>query len=208
LLLKRQQIFFSFRNHNIKPNAIVSKQPKTKQNKVKQNKAKQSKTKQNFMTSMKNKNQIGKYILGKTLGEGAYGKVKHATHGDTGKEYAIKIIKKEEVQEAKMGENLKREIENMTMINHERVVQLHAVLHTKKNFYLVIDYIPGGEVFDEIVENTKFNEKMARMYFQQLVEGIEHCHSKGVCHRDLKPENLLLDAVSTHMVNEVLVEYG
>lgn len=59
--------------------------------------------------------------------------------------------------------------------------------------FIVLELIQGGELFDKIVREGKFNEELARFYFRQLVEGVKYCHNNGVCHRDLKPENLLLD---------------
>lgn len=59
--------------------------------------------------------------------------------------------------------------------------------------FIVLELITGGELFDKIVAEGKFNEDMARFYFRQLVKGVKYCHNQGVCHRDLKPENLLLD---------------
>ena len=57
---------------------------------------------------------------------------------------------------------------------------------------MVMDLVEGGELFDAVAEQGKLSENDARMYFQQLVEGISHCHLRRVYHRDIKPENLLL----------------
>ena len=67
-----------------------------------------------------------------------------------------------------------------------------------------MELITGGELFDEIIKETKFTEEKSRFYFQQLVEGVKFCHNKGVCHRDLKPENLLLD----HEMNLKISDFG
>lgn len=56
-----------------------------------------------------------------------------------------------------------------------------------------MELITGGELFDKIVSEGKFNERVARFYFRELIRGVNYCHRQGVCHRDLKPENLLLD---------------
>lgn len=58
----------------------------------------------------------------------------------------------------------------------------------------MLELITGGELFDKIVAEGRFDDVTARFYFRQLIRGVKYCHSQGVCHRDLKPENLLLDA--------------
>lgn len=68
------------------------------------------------------------------------------------------------------------------------------VLASKTHVYMVLELVTGGELFDRIVASGRLEEAAARVYFQQLVDGVSYCHERGVCHRDLKPENLLLDA--------------
>lgn len=59
--------------------------------------------------------------------------------------------------------------------------------------YLVLEYVPGGELFDLLVSQRNFPPDEASKYFQQIIRGLQYCHLFGICHRDLKPENLLLD---------------
>lgn len=59
---------------------------------------------------------------------------------------------------------------------------------------MVMEYVPGGELFDYIVKNGKLKEHEARKFFQQIISGVDYCHRHKVVHRDLKPENLLLDS--------------
>jgi len=138
--------------------------------------------------------KVGKYEIGRTLGEGTFGKVKYAVDGQTGKEVAIKVLDKERIQRQNMGEQIKREISIMKMVRHPHVVQLHEVLASRTRIFIVLELITGGELFDRIVERQRFDDDTARYYFRQLCEGVHYCHEKKVCHRDLKPENLLLDA--------------
>jgi len=66
----------------------------------------------------------------------------------------------------------------------------------------VLELITGGELFDKIVAESRFDEKTARFYFRQLLKGVTYCHKQGVCHRDLKPENLLLDERSDLKISD------
>ena len=59
--------------------------------------------------------------------------------------------------------------------------------------YMVIEYCPGGTLFDYLCEMGQFDDKLCRYYFRQMLEALDYMHSRGVAHRDLKPENLLLD---------------
>ncbi|CAM9434498.1 unnamed protein product, partial [Phaeothamnion confervicola] len=137
--------------------------------------------------------KVGKYEIGKTIGEGTFGKVKMAVNTETGEKVAIKVLDKSIIQKQNMGAQVKREISIMKLVRHKYVVQLREVLASSSKIFLVCELITGGELFDKIVEKQKFNEDEARFYFRQLVAGVEYCHCKGVCHRDLKPENILLD---------------
>eukprot|EP01059_Diplonema_ambulator_P032533 TRINITY_DN641_c0_g5_i1.p1 TRINITY_DN641_c0_g5~~TRINITY_DN641_c0_g5_i1.p1 ORF type:complete len:455 (+),score=143.42 TRINITY_DN641_c0_g5_i1:59-1366(+) len=137
--------------------------------------------------------RIGKYELGKTLGTGTFSKVKYGTDMESGMAYAIKIIDKSQLAKEHMEEQLKREIAVMKVLKHDHIVQLREVLQTQKHIYLILELVTGGELFDRIVAEKKFDEGTARRYFQQLIMGIYYCHQQGIAHRDLKPENLLLD---------------
>lgn len=135
--------------------------------------------------------RVGKYELGRTLGEGTFAKVKYAKHVETGEAVAIKIIDKERILKRKM---IKREISTMKLIKHPNVVHLKEVLASKTKVYIVLEFVDGCELFDKIVETGRMGEDQARKYFQQLIHAVDYCHSRGVYHRDLKPENLLLDS--------------
>jgi 5'-AMP-activated protein kinase, catalytic alpha subunit len=59
---------------------------------------------------------------------------------------------------------------------------------------MIMEYVPGGELFEYILTHGRLSEDTARRFFQQIIAGVEYCHRNRVVHRDLKPENLLLDA--------------
>ncbi|KAG8385254.1 hypothetical protein BUALT_Bualt03G0022900 [Buddleja alternifolia] len=138
--------------------------------------------------------RVGRYELGRTLGEGTFAKVKFARNVETGENVAIKILDKEKVLKHKMIGQIKREISTMKLIRHPNVIRMFEVMASKTKIYIVMEFVTGGELFDKIATKGRLKEDEARKYFQQLINAVDYCHSRGVYHRDLKPENLLLDA--------------
>lgn len=138
--------------------------------------------------------RVGKYELGRTLGEGTFAKVKFARNVETGENVAIKILDKEKVLKNKMIGQIKREISTMKLVRHPNVIRMYEVMASKTKIYIVLEFVTGGELFDKIASKGRLKEDEARKYFQQLINAVDYCHSRGVFHRDLKPENLLLDA--------------
>ncbi|XP_043553430.1 MAP/microtubule affinity-regulating kinase 3a isoform X9 [Chiloscyllium plagiosum] len=136
---------------------------------------------------------IGNYRLLKTIGKGNFAKVKLARHILTGREVAIKIIDKTQLNPTSL-QKLFREVRIMKCLNHPNIVKLFEVIETEKTLYLVMEYASGGEVFDYLVAHGRMKEKEARAKFRQIVSAVQYCHQKQIVHRDLKAENLLLDA--------------
>ncbi|KAK4767575.1 hypothetical protein SAY86_015325 [Trapa natans] len=133
-----------------------------------------------------------KYELGRLLGQGTFAKVYHARNIKTGQNVAIKVIDKEKVLKVGLIDQIKREISVMRLVRHPNIVQLYEVMASKTKIYFSMEYVRGGELFNKLLKG-KLNEDAARKYFQQLIQAVDFCHSRGVYHRDLKPENLLLD---------------
>ncbi|XP_022144940.1 CBL-interacting serine/threonine-protein kinase 24 isoform X1 [Momordica charantia] len=138
--------------------------------------------------------KVGKYEVGRTVGEGTFAKVKFARNTETGESVAMKVLAKSSILKHKMVEQIKREISIMKIVRHPHIVRLLEVLASQTKIYIILEFVTGGELYDTIVLQKKLPEMESRRYFQQLVDAVAHCHSKGVYHRDLKPENLLLDA--------------
>ncbi|XP_056619942.1 MAP/microtubule affinity-regulating kinase 3 isoform X2 [Triplophysa dalaica] len=136
---------------------------------------------------------VGNYRLLKTIGKGNFAKVKLARHILTGREVAIKIIDKTQLNPTSL-QKLFREVRIMKILNHPNIVKLFEVIETEKTLYLIMEYASGGEVFDYLVAHGRMKEKEARAKFRQIVSAVQYCHQKRIVHRDLKAENLLLDA--------------
>lgn len=146
--------------------------------------------------------KIGKYEVGRTIGEGTFAKVKYAKHSETGESVAIKVMAKTTILKHRMVEQIKREISIMKIVRHPNIVRLHEVLASHTKIYIILEFVMGGELYDKIVQQVKLSENESRRYFQQLIDAVAHCHKKGVYHRDLKPENLLLDAYGNLKVSD------
>ncbi|KAI5703787.1 hypothetical protein M8J75_016247 [Diaphorina citri] len=142
------------------------------------------------------------YILERTVGSGGFAKVKLATHVLTGEKVAIKIMKK-----ATLGEDLPRvklEINALKHISHQHICKLFQVIETSSHIFMVIEYCPGGELLDHIVERQRLGEKESRAFFRQILSAVAYLHHLGYAHRDLKPENVLLDRNQ----NLKLIDFG
>jgi len=138
--------------------------------------------------------EIGPYRVGQTLGVGTFGKVKVAEHMLTHQKVAIKIINKRKMEQMNMHEKIRREINILQFLKHPHVIRLYELIDTPSDIFMVLDYVPGGELFDHIVHKLRLREEEARRFFQMILSGVEYCHQCMVTHRDLKPENLLLDS--------------
>jgi 5'-AMP-activated protein kinase catalytic alpha subunit len=137
---------------------------------------------------------LAQYRLGKTLGIGAFGKVKLAHHIITGLKVAVKILNKGKIKHMEMAEKVRREINILKMCTHPHIIRLYEVIDTPTDIFVIMEFVSGGELFDYIVSRGRLPPDEARHFFHQIVSGIEYCHHHKIVHRDLKPENLLLDA--------------
>lgn len=142
------------------------------------------------------------YEVYETIGSGGFAKVKLGRHILTGEKVAIKIMNKKD-----LGDDLPRvklEIEAMKNLSHQHVCRLYQVIETTTQIFMVIEYCPGGELFDYIIAKDRLSEEETRVFFRQIVSAIAYVHSQGFAHRDLKPENLLID--EDH--NLKLIDFG
>ena len=134
------------------------------------------------------------YTLGKTIGQGAYGKVKLATNA-AGHKMAVKIIDRNKLASRPAGSaQLAKEINAMKILRHKNVVRLHEVINTPAKIFLVMEYADSGDMLAYINSRPRLNEPMAYHLWRGVIDGLHFCHTLGVCHRDLKLENLLLHA--------------
>ena len=132
---------------------------------------------------------VSKYKLGKKLGEGSYATVFEATDKED-KIWAVKIIDKSKCSPEELVE-VKWEAEALQIVKHENITYLKEALESANYYYLVMEIMAGGELFDRIVEKEHYSEKMARDAIRTIAIALLHAHDVGVVHLDMKPENVL-----------------
>lgn len=149
--------------------------------------------------------RFGDYVLGSTLGQGEFGKVKLGWRkdGKQPEQVAIKLIRKDTVPPSSNRETkVFREINALSILSHPNIVKLEEVIQNDKYIGIVLEYASGGELFDHILTHRYLKDNVACRLFAQLVSGVHYLHSKGIVHRDLKLENLLLDKHKNIMISD------
>jgi serine/threonine protein kinase len=137
--------------------------------------------------------RIGDYEIRGTVGEGSFSVVRLAYHLVTRKFFACKIVEKERIQRANFQERFELEIRIHQQLHHPGIIALCDLLTDDNFYYVILEFCPGGELFQYIVDRGNLPEDAARLLLGQLLLAVDHIHKVNVAHRDLKPENLLLD---------------
>eukprot|EP01129_Flabellula_baltica_P009379 TRINITY_DN3821_c0_g1_i1.p1 TRINITY_DN3821_c0_g1~~TRINITY_DN3821_c0_g1_i1.p1 ORF type:complete len:336 (-),score=62.58 TRINITY_DN3821_c0_g1_i1:170-1177(-) len=135
---------------------------------------------------------IDDFEKGPLLGQGNFGQVYMARELRSKFIVALKVLYKEKLKEAQQEYLIKREIEIQSSLNHPHINRLYDYFYDKKNIYIVLEYAPGGSVFDALLKSGKFTPKRSARYISQLCDALDYLHTKNIVHRDIKPENLLL----------------
>ncbi|KAG2238061.1 hypothetical protein INT48_002628 [Thamnidium elegans] len=137
--------------------------------------------------------KLDDFHLLRTLGTGSFGRVHLAQSRHNGRYYAIKVLKKTEVVRLKQVEHTNNEKHILEAVANPFLVNLWGTFQDDANLYMVMDYVPGGELFSVLRKSKRFPDHVAKFYAAEVTLAIEYLHNKDVVYRDLKPENLLLD---------------
>ncbi|XP_041484434.1 rho-associated protein kinase 2-like isoform X3 [Lytechinus variegatus] len=129
----------------------------------------------------------------KVIGRGAFGEVKVVREKTSQKVFAMKCLSKFEMIKRSDSAFYWEERDIMAHANSEWIVQLHYAFQDEKYLYMVMDYMPGGDLVN-LMSNYEIPEKWARFYTAEVVLALDAIHSMGFIHRDVKPDNMLLDS--------------
>ncbi|CEP07803.1 hypothetical protein [Parasitella parasitica] len=138
--------------------------------------------------------KLGDFKMMRTLGTGSFGRV-HLVQSRVNKRfYAVKVLKKSEVVRLKQVEHTNNEKHILEAVAHPFLINMWGTFQDNVNLYVIMDYVPGGELFSVLRRSKRFPDHVAKFYAAEVILAIEYMHSKNVIYRDLKPENLLLDS--------------
>ena len=125
------------------------------------------------------------YTIVKDLGHGSYGQVKKVKHKELNEIRAMKITNKK-------SESSKYEIEILKKISHPNITKIFEIFSDSKKYYIIMEFLEGGELFEAITNIGSFTEASASKVMKQILSAVYYLHSNHIVHRDLKPENIML----------------
>ncbi|GAA6063415.1 hypothetical protein JCM10212_002084 [Sporobolomyces blumeae] len=129
----------------------------------------------------------------KVIGKGAFGEVRLVQKVDTGKIYAMKSLKKAEMFKKDQLAHVRAERDVLAESNSPWVVQLYYSFQDSNYLYLLMEFLPGGDLMTMLIKYDTFSEDVTRFYMAECVLAIEAVHKLGFIHRDIKPDNILID---------------
>ncbi|KAJ1966026.1 cAMP-dependent protein kinase catalytic subunit [Dipsacomyces acuminosporus] len=136
---------------------------------------------------------LNDYQLLNTLGTGTFARVFLCQSKRSKRYYAMKALRKSQVVKLKQVEHINNEKNILEVARHPFVVRLERTMQDERNLYMLMEYVPGGELFSHLRRAGRFPDDVARFYAAEIVLALDYLHSMKIIWRDTKPENILLD---------------
>ena len=162
----------------------------------------------NLLTSGGTNNTFYDYHKIKLLGQGSFGTVYLVKNKKLNNYFAMEIIEKSSNDEEKEDE-IKNEINILRKLDHPNILKINDFFSTKKEYFLITEFCPEGELFYEIKNFAPFDEALAGWYMKQILSAVNYCHKSKIIHRDLKPENILIYQRNKKGFNSIkIIDFG
>ncbi|KAF9075784.1 AGC/NDR protein kinase [Rhodocollybia butyracea] len=146
-----------------------------------------------FSSTKEDETRLGRFQDGEGHWQGAFGEVRLVQKTDTGKIYAMKTLKKEAMLQKDQLAHVRAERDILAESNSAWVVQLFYSFQDPSYLYLIMEFLPGGDLMTMLIKYDTFSEDVTRFYMAECVLAIEAVHKIGFIHRDIKPDNILID---------------
>lgn len=146
------------------------------------------------MQEPKSKIDIKSFYTISVIGKGSYAKVLLVKKKDNGHHYALKVLKKNAVELKSQQTHVKTERNILAKLNHPFIVRLFGAFQSPRKLYFLLEYCPGGELFNLLQRTRRLTEQQTVFFAAQIVLAIDHLHTNKIIYRDLKPENVLIDS--------------
>jgi len=130
----------------------------------------------------------------RVIGKGAFGEVRLVQKVDTGHVYAMKVLKKMDMVDKDQVAHVRAERDILVEADHQWVVKMYYSFQDEERLYLVMEFLPGGDLMTLLMKKDTLTEEAAQFYISETALAIQSIHQLGFIHRDIKPDNILLDA--------------
>ncbi|OMJ79323.1 hypothetical protein SteCoe_20664 [Stentor coeruleus] len=147
------------------------------------------------------------YTQSVKIGQSSHSYVRVATQNSSGLKRVIKSIEKSSFGSEENISQFLNDIRVLSIMDHPNIIKLYEFYEDEAYFYLVTEYLGGGELFDYIINSKVLSEPVAAHFMSQLLSAISYCHDNNIIHKDIKPENLLLDRNSPDAILK-LIDFG
>ncbi|KAH9447565.1 hypothetical protein MJO28_011082 [Puccinia striiformis f. sp. tritici] len=151
------------------------------------------KTESNFLRLRRTRLGLIDFRTVKVIGKGAFGEVRLVQKIDTGKIYAMKTLRKSEMFKKDQLAHVRAERDVLAESDSPWVVQLYYSFQDSQYLYLLMEFLPGGDLMTMLIKYDTFSEDVTRFYMAECVLALEAVHKLGFIHRDIKPDNILID---------------
>ena len=157
--------------------------------------------------SKPNTTSIADFVFIKSISAGAYARVFLARKKITGDIFAIKVLPRNEIMQKNQVNRVFLEKDLLLQLNNPYIINFYYSLAGRNNFYIVMEYLPGGDLFSLLSKLGGLSEQNTKTYMYEIACALEYLHSLGIIHRDLKPDNVLISSKGTLKLTDFGLSY-